>query len=309
MKIAYYFYNEYSRKFCDFLPDSIEIVYNSCDADVDLIYCGTISRLRDAFIAKLKYKKPLICWVWDIPYNWKEWPLVPEEMNFLPVGFFVNIPGNIEMLRQCDLVISASKTTQKVLQEKFNIKSEQLYFYTDFPIVDLNTIKKTKSIIQVSRFASHKRFEISIDAAQNIGTPLICAGRNKNDQYFEKLQAHAKRNVTFLHNIDQQRLIKELSKATVLVSPSIFEGWGLSPIEAVACGTPIIVNDIPVFREVYGDAAIYHKQDDVKDLQQKLTMVLNDTQLQKKIVKDCRKIIAPFTPKLFAKRWMKLIDG
>lgn len=308
IKIAHFFYNEYGRRFCDYLPDSIEFIDNACDESVDMIYCGTISRLADAMHAKVKYKKSLICWVWDIPYNWKEWAMTPEEQLFNPPNSHGNLLSIIDALKQCDLVISASKHTQKVLWDQFQVVSEQMYFYVDLDL-DLTPPPKSgeKSIIQVSRIVPHKRFEISIDAVQNLKIPLTCIGMSKNALYFKKLQEHAKHNVTFLHNISRDQVIIELIKATVLVSPSIFEGWGLSPIEAIACGTPVILNDMPVFREVYGDAAIYHKQDDVEDLRQKIEMVLGDKQLQKKIVTDCRQIVVPFTPQLFVERWMKLL--
>ncbi|MEA1980641.1 MAG: glycosyltransferase [candidate division Zixibacteria bacterium] len=306
IKIAHYFYEEFDRKFFDLLPDNIESIDNSCDSSVDLIYCSTIARLSDAFAAKVKYNKPLICWVWDIPYNWREWPMTPEDEKFaIPLDF----PNLITILKNyCELVISASKNTQRVLREIFNVASEQIYFYADVDLSSVPSIEtKDKSVIQISRFTPHKRFELGIDAVQDIEASLTCVGKNKNELYFKKLQAHAKRNVIFLHNISRERVITELTKAAVLIAPTIFEGFGLSPIEAISCGTPIVLNDMPVFREIYGDAAIYHKQDDVNDLQQKLMMVLDDVHLQKKIVKDCKQIIAPFTPKLFVKRWMKLL--
>lgn len=292
IKIAHYFYNEYGRRFCDYLPDNVETIDNSCDASVDFIYCGTTSRLHDAFLAHLKYRKPLICWVWDLPV----------DNSVVNAG--VNISSTIELLKQCDKVIAASKTTQKTLADQ-KIESDQMYFYTD--IQPANYPKIENKIVQISRIVPHKRFEISIDAVQNLNATLTCIGANKDERYFKQLQARAKHNVTFLHNISKERVVKELAEATVLVSSSIYEGFGLTPIEAIACGTPIILSDTPIFREIYGDAAIYHKQDDAEDLQQKLTMLLKDKQLQEKVVNDCRKIIVPFTPKLFAERWMKLI--
>ena len=47
------------------------------------------------------------------------------------------------------------------------------------------------------------------------------------------------------------------SKASALIYPSIDEGFGIPPIESMASLTPVIVSDIPVFREVLKDKAIY----------------------------------------------------
>ncbi len=63
--------------------------------------------------------------------------------------------------------------------------------------------------------------------------------------------------VTFLHEVS-------FSKAYALVYPSIDEGFGIPPIEAMASNTPVIVSDIPVFHEVLTNGALYVNPDDEK---------------------------------------------
>ena len=53
-----------------------------------------------------------------------------------------------------------------------------------------------------------------------------------------------------------------LNEASGFIYPSIFEGFGIAPLEALSCGTPVAVSDIPVMREVLGDAAIYFDPED-----------------------------------------------
>jgi glycosyltransferase involved in cell wall biosynthesis len=43
----------------------------------------------------------------------------------------------------------------------------------------------------------------------------------------------------------------------VFAFPSVKEGFGLAPLEALAAGVPLVVSDLPVFREIFGDAARY----------------------------------------------------
>jgi glycosyltransferase involved in cell wall biosynthesis len=52
-------------------------------------------------------------------------------------------------------------------------------------------------------------------------------------------------------------ILRLLSRAKAFVFPSFAEGFGLPPLEAMASGVPVVCSDIPVFREVYGDAVRY----------------------------------------------------
>jgi glycosyltransferase involved in cell wall biosynthesis len=52
-------------------------------------------------------------------------------------------------------------------------------------------------------------------------------------------------------------LVSAVAHAEVLVHPASYEGFGLPPLEALAAGTPVVASDIPVLREVLGDAATY----------------------------------------------------
>jgi len=62
--------------------------------------------------------------------------------------------------------------------------------------------------------------------------------------------------VRFLGRVDDEGLSALMQHATALCYPSLYEGFGLPPIEAMAAGTPALVSDIPVMRETVGDAAV-----------------------------------------------------
>ena len=61
----------------------------------------------------------------------------------------------------------------------------------------------------------------------------------------------AYRNVEFTGRLTDEELLPAIARAKYLVLPSVYEGFGLPPLEALVLGTQPIVSDIPVFREVY----------------------------------------------------------
>jgi glycosyltransferase involved in cell wall biosynthesis len=70
--------------------------------------------------------------------------------------------------------------------------------------------------------------------------------------------------VDLLQYVSDEELASLYSRASVFVFLSEYEGFGLTPLEALSAGVPIVVLDTPVAREVYGPAAIYVKRHDVE---------------------------------------------
>jgi glycosyltransferase involved in cell wall biosynthesis len=87
----------------------------------------------------------------------------------------------------------------------------------------------------------------------------IASARGKYGEYLKKIVAQYKleQDVEFLGYVTQEQLIKLYQDCKALVFPSLWEGFGLPPIEALACDRPVIVSDIPVHKEILQDAAIY----------------------------------------------------
>lgn len=69
-------------------------------------------------------------------------------------------------------------------------------------------------------------------------------------------------NVFFLGRVDDAKLAQLYKNAKAFIYPSLYEGFGLPPIEAMHFGCPVLLSDIPVFREVCNDAAIYFNPKD-----------------------------------------------
>jgi len=72
--------------------------------------------------------------------------------------------------------------------------------------------------------------------------------------------------------------------AEALIVPSLYEGFGLPPLEAMACGTPVVVSKTSSLPEVVGDAGIFFDPYDVEDMSSGLRRFLTDSVLRKKSI-------------------------
>ena len=72
-----------------------------------------------------------------------------------------------------------------------------------------------------------------------------------------------------------------LSGAEALVYPSLYEGFGLPVLEAMACGTPVVASNRPALPEVAGDSALLVDPEDPHQLAQAIERVLSDERLRR----------------------------
>ena len=97
---------------------------------------------------------------------------------------------------------------------------------------------------------------------------LLVVGKPKEDGYILKLikRLHLQERVQFVSGISTEELVRHYSEATLVVCPSLYEGFGLPAGEAMACEAPVISSDGGALPEVVGDAGIVVPKGDRKAL-------------------------------------------
>lgn len=95
------------------------------------------------------------------------------------------------------------------------------------------------------------------------------------DDIFDTISDVVKQDVIFTGYIDQQTLIRIYNGAKCFVYPSLFEGFGIPPLEALACGVPVAVSNSSSIPEVVGDCGLYFDPFDCIDMKNKILQVLN----------------------------------
>jgi glycosyltransferase involved in cell wall biosynthesis len=104
--------------------------------------------------------------------------------------------------------------------------------------------------------------------------PLVLAGPYGwgSRDLMRRIEALAPRGVQTFGHVDRDRLVRLFQAATVFVYPSFYEGFGLPPAEALACGIPTVVSNVSSLPEVVGDAGL---QVDPADAGELMTAIRN----------------------------------
>lgn len=105
------------------------------------------------------------------------------------------------------------------------------------------------------------------------------------DDVIRALRGTHKEGVRWIPAADDATLWRYLAHARALAYPSLLEGFGFPPIEAMALGVPVLAADIPALREVLGDAAVFATPTDVEALRTGLERVLHDDAVRRACIK------------------------
>ena len=116
-------------------------------------------------------------------------------------------------------------------------------------------------------------------------------------------------NVRLLGRVSDEEPLRLYHQANCFIFPSIYEGFGLPPVEAMQCGCPVLASDIPVIREVCGEAAEYFNPLDVEDIRKTIQAYIDDM-AQKKLAMRERgyKNIRRFSWQASAKLLIQLVN-
>ncbi|CAI9395045.1 D-inositol 3-phosphate glycosyltransferase [Bacillus sp. T2.9-1] len=155
-----------------------------------------------------------------------------------------------------------------------------------------------------------KAFNSSIISDKHL--KLIVAGGRKDyketvKQYFSN--SEALKDVVFLDYIPYNDLPTLYSNASLFVYPSLYEGFGIPPVEAMACGCPTIVSNTSSLPEVCGSSSHYFNPENMEDISKSIEFVLTDSNVRKHLIESGYQNCERFSWKLSANEIYRIIKG
>lgn len=170
---------------------------------------------------------------------------------------------------------------------EFKKKTEKEYEY----LYDKYSIPKNKKVLMyVGNLKPHKNLRRLLEAFNGIdeieNTVLILVGKafdnHKVDDY-EKIYG-IRDKVIHTGLVSQTELIDFYNLADLFVFPSLYEGFGIPPLEAMACGTPVVCSNSSSLPEVVGDAAYLFNPENVEEMKDAINTILSDKEERDKLV-------------------------
>jgi glycosyltransferase involved in cell wall biosynthesis len=150
-------------------------------------------------------------------------------------------------------------------------------------------------ILYIGALEPRKNVPLLVDAwrvakQRGLRAELVLAGPAA-----ERIRAAFGDDVTTLGYVDDALMPALYSEATAVALVSHHEGFGFPPLEALACGTPSVVSDLPVFSETLGAAAVRVPKDDIAQLADALVNLEGDERMRQQLLAQGAAVISRLT--------------
>jgi len=200
--------------------------------------------------------------------------------------FFANLPF---------LYIVHSEFTENDICKSWNVSAEKIKVVSLGSFIEPMQPRENFSgskILYVGTIEPRKGVDKLLDAFEFVRkeiphAELILCGKIgwKVDRLVERIKkmTAGNSNVKYLGYVSDEKLIELFREVDVCVYPSLYEGFGLPPLEAMACGCPVIVSNSSSLPEVVGDAGILIDPDDVAGMAKAIIKVLRDDKLKREM--------------------------
>lgn len=213
-------------------------------------------------------------------------------------------------IKNSDHIITISNSSKKDIMKNYHVSEDKIT--VAYPGYDNSVFKpssnknlnndvltkykiKTPFVIYIGTIQPRKNLIKLIDTVARIeNLTLVMVGKHKGEGregwMFEDILNHPKKigmekRVIFTGFLPTSEVLKLLNKAICLVQPSLWEGFGIPVVEAMACGTPVIVSNTSSMPEITGKAGLLINPNSIDQIEQAIRVLLTDKKLRQQKAK------------------------
>jgi len=267
--------------------------------------------------------------------NYRNWPLLFSKSltYFHDVTFKIHpetvSPKNLSYLlsnarlwlKRTDLVLTLTESSKHEITETLNVPARKIRVipcgvdvndYHARTMQEVSGVKKKygieleKYILAVGNLEPRKNIDRLLEAYRQLpaatrneyGLLLVGGGGWLNERTLQLIDEMADSGLRIVHPlkyVEDKDLPALYSGASLLAHPAIHEGFGIPPLQAMACGVPVVASNIPSIAEVIGKSSLYFDPYSVEDMSLVLQKGLHDEQVRKKLISEGKDRAALFS--------------
>lgn len=239
-------------------------------------------------------------------------------------------------IKNAEKIITVSNFTKKDILENFNVPEEKIAVIYEGAQLEELGIRNQESgirepyILYVGNAYPHKNLERLVGAfvklnqesrlrqyydgqvgIRNYDYRLVLVG--EIDYFYDKLRKFVRNSkfiipdsIIFTDFVSDSELNNLYKNASLYIFPSLYEGFGLPPLEAMARGVPVVSSNQTALPEILGDAALYFDPYSVEDIVEKIKMALENAPLREEFIKKGFERIKKYNWEKMAKETLEI---
>ena len=266
--------------------------------EVDVFFAPNLGFIRP------HRRTPLVTTVHDVSYS-----LHPHFYSWRERAWHRAVNPR-RLLRSSTGVIAVSEQTKGELRQVYGLPSEKIQvIHSGIDEVYRRPVSEDAIAAARQKYqlpASYILFLGALEPRKNVATLLAAFGQARQTGLASELvlagearpgtvtsgQSEGVHRLGYVAEVDKPALY---AAAVMLVSVSLHEGFGFPPLEALACGTPSIVSDLPVFAETLGGAALRVDPLNTAALAEKLVHLERNRPLRASLLEQAPAVLRPLT--------------
>lgn len=237
---------------------------------------------------------------------------------------------SIQGMEDADTIVAVSSVTAKSIDQILDIETERVTIIPNTVEPIFCPLPNTKSQAFRNRFkvpldmfcllnvgSNHLRKNITtilhafnILKQQNLPIQLWKVSDDFSDEDLEFISANnLEDSIKYLGYLDKPTLVQAYNAANVLIAPSLHEGFGITLLEAMACGTPVITSNVSAMPEVVDDAGVLVDPNSAQSIANAVSKLHSNTDYYQQLSKKGLKRVQLYTREIVAEQISKVYES